>query len=180
MWSVPGSQPWSRNSPRSLPIREDLWSFDSELASDKIGARGRLVIPPSHGGGNGHHLLLKPSPAPQRLRPVPQLPHPAAARPPPSRHKCSITVSDRGRAAEASEEDYMWGQLVSRHSFTLGPTLPGPRQEGVVTHGQIPPRVSCLSGQRDFETRLSPTMKSARAQDQHRSHPLLHSLNQVS
>ena len=25
----------------------------------------------------------------------------------------------------------MWGQLVSRHSFTLGPTLPEPRQEGV-------------------------------------------------
>lgn len=105
MWSVPGSQPWSRTSPGSLPIREDLRSFDSELASDKTGARGRLVIPPSHGGGNGHHLLPKPSPAPRRLRPVPQLPpNPAAARPPPSQRKCSITVSNRGTAAGASEE----------------------------------------------------------------------------
>lgn len=60
----------------------------------------------------------------------------------------------------------MWGQLVSRHSFTLGSTPPRPWHEGGITHSQIPPRtVLHPPGQRGFGAKLSRTMKWAQAQE---------------
>lgn len=113
-----------------------------------------LVILPSRveGNGAGHYPALQSTPV-LMLCPTPH-PHPT-----PQACRARYLSASPGAVASlrsAMESSWsfqggthcMWGQLVFRHSFTLSSSLPGPRLEDVVTHGQIPPTTfSCPLGQ---------------------------------
>ena len=77
--------------------------------------------------------LLKPCPATQGSAHAPRPPHHnITAEPSPIiTYVWHHLRTTRGEQPRLQRTHCMWGQLVSRHSFTLSPTLPEPRQEGV-------------------------------------------------